>query len=145
MCRSSTKQTYTQPQHNIRYVEAENSSSDECTDEYAYMTSQGETVSVKVGNMPITMLIESGSTCNIIKSAYKQQLVRQGVEITACNRKLHPYSSPAIEVRQLMRMDIALVDGHVVSGEFLIVEGDAMLGKVTAEQLGILQVGECIT
>ena len=40
-------------------------------------------------------------------------------------------------------MDIALDDGHVVSGEFLIVEGDAMplLGKVTAEQLGILQVG----
>ena len=63
MCRSSTKQTHTPPKHTVRYVEAENSSSDKCTDEYAYMTSQGETVSVKVGNMPITMLIDPGSTC----------------------------------------------------------------------------------
>ena len=88
MCRSSTKQTHTQPKHAVRYVEADNSSPDECTDEYAYkiMPSQGETVSAKVGNMPVTMLIDSGSTCNIINSACKQQLARQGVAITACNR-----------------------------------------------------------
>ena len=73
------------------------------------VTSQGDT-----GNMPVTMLIDSGSTCNIINCACKQQLVRQGVAITACNRKVYPHSSPAIEVRQLIRMDIALDDRHVV-------------------------------
>lgn len=41
-----------------------------------------------------------------------------------------------------MRTRIALDDGHKVQAEFLIVEGTAtpLLGKVTAEALGILRV-----
>ncbi|MEG7524501.1 MAG: hypothetical protein M3H12_15645, partial [Chromatiales bacterium] len=58
------------------------------------------TFSTTIDNIKTTMLIDSGSTCNIINTACKEQLVEQGVPLTACRRKIHPYSSAPIHVRQ---------------------------------------------
>ena len=98
-----------------------------------------------MGASKTTMLIDAGSTCNIIKSAYKEQLVQLGVRLTNCHRKINPYSSPPINVRQSVKADITLDDGRTVHGEFLIVKGEGtpLLGKETAELLGLLRVGVC--
>ena len=72
-------------------------------------------------------------------------LVQQAVPLTACHRKIHPYSSPPIRVRQLVDANIMLHDGQSILSAFLIVEGDAtpLLGKATAVKLGLLRVGVC--
>ena len=99
-----------------------------------------------MGGIKTTMLILGlHFTCNIINSACKEQLVQQSVRLTNCHRKIHPYSSPPINVRQSVKVDITLDDGRTVHGEFLIVEGEAtpLLGKATTESLGLLRVGVC--
>ena len=132
--------------HVVRHVSESTSGSEEdYENEYAYTTTHGETVTVTIANITTTMLIDSGSTCNIINTACKDMLVQQGVPLTACHRKIHPYSSPPIRVRQLVDANIMLDDGQSILSEFLIVEGDAtpLLGKATAEKLGLLRVGVC--
>ena len=132
--------------HVVRHVSEPNSGSEQDYEtEYAYTTTHGETVTVAIANIKTTMLIDSGSTCNIINTACKEELVQQGVPFTACHRKIHPYSSPPIRVRQLVNANVMLDNGQSILGEFLIVEGDAtpLLGKATAYKLGIPRVGVC--
>ena len=94
-------------------------------------------MTVAIANIKTTMLIDSGSTCNIINTSCKDKRVQHCVPLTACHRKIHPYSSPPIWVRQLVDANIMLDDGQSVLSEFLIVEGDAtpLLGKATVEKL----------
>ena len=132
--------------HVVRRVSEPTSGSEEdYENEYAYTTTHGETVTVAIANIKPTMSIDSGSTCNIINTACKDMLVQQGVPLTACHRKIHPYSSPPIRVRQLVDANSMLDDGQSIHSEFLIVEGDAtpLLGKATAEKLDLLRVGVC--
>ena len=133
--------------HVVRHVSEPTSGSEEAYEnEYAYTTTHGETVTVAIANIQTTMLIDSGSTCNIINTACKDMLVQQGVPLTACHRKIHSYSSPPIRVRQLVDAIIMLDDGQSIISEFLIVEGDAtplLGGKATADKLGLLRVGVC--
>ena len=48
---------------------------------YEYTTTHGETVTVAIANIKTTMLIDSGSTCNIINTACKDMLFQQGVPL----------------------------------------------------------------
>ena len=130
--------------HAVRHVsESASGSEGEYEDEYTFSTARGETVEVTIGGVKTTMIIDSGSTCNIINSTCKEQLVQQGVRLIQCRRKIHPYSSPPINVRQSVKADITLDDGRTARSEFLIVEGEAtpLLGKATSESLGLLQIG----
>ena len=98
-------------------------------------------MTVSVGNVPVTMLIDSGSTCNIINAEYKEKLIQQGGKLLSCNRKIHSYSSLPIRVHQLIRSNITLEDGNEIEA----VEGTAtpMLGKATTGSLGLLKIGVC--
>ncbi|KAI0236936.1 hypothetical protein LSAT2_012540, partial [Lamellibrachia satsuma] len=82
MCGHHKKQTQSRHclRHTVKYVRDESSDSGSDNDyqnEYTFSTSQGETVTVSIGNVPVTMLIDSGSTCNIINTEYKEKLIEQ--------------------------------------------------------------------
>ena len=100
---------------------------------------------ISISNVPVTMLIDSGSTCNIINIEYKEKLIEQGVKLLSCNRKTHPYSLPPICVHQLIRSNITLEDGNEIEVDFLPIGGAATQpsGKATAESLGLLKVAVC--
>ena len=130
--------------HVVRHVsEPNNGSEEDYENEYAYTNTHGEAVTVSIASIKTTMLIDTGSTCNIINRACKDELIQKGVPLTACHRKIHPYSSPPIRVRQLVNANIMLDNGQLILSEYLIVEGDAtpLPGKATAERLGLLRVG----
>ena len=132
------------PNLGIQYVSKSSSGSDdEYQTEYTYATSHSKSLTMTVGDVPVEMFIDSGSTRDTLNTEYKERLVEQGILLMPCNRKIHPYSSPPIPIQQLVRTRITLDDGHEVQAEFLIVEGTAtpLLGKVTAKALGILRVG----
>ena len=143
VCKQST--THEEPPNpGVRYVsEPSSGSDDDYMNEYAYATSLSKSVTVTVGDVPISMLIDSGSTWNTLNSECKERLVQQGIAFVPCKRRIHPYNSPPIPVHQLVKTKISLDNGEELQAEFLIVEGTAtpLLGKGTAESLGILQVG----
>ena len=154
VCKQST--THEEPPNpGVRYVsEPSSGSDDDYMNEYAYATSLSKSVTVTVGDVPISMLIDSGSTWNTLNSECKERLVQQGIALVPCKRRIHPYNSPPIPVHQLVKTKISLDNGEELQAEFLIVEGTAtpLLGKGTAESLGILQVsvnhvigGNCYT
>ena len=125
--------------HKVQYV-SDNSSgtNDDYQSEYTYATSLGESVTVMVGGIPVKMHVDSGSTCNTINSTEKACLVKQGLELVSCKRKLHPYNSPPIPVKQFVRTHIKLDDGPEILADLLVVEGTAtaLLGRETAELTG---------
>jgi len=89
------------------------------------------------------MLIDS--TCNIINTEYKEKLIKQVVKLLSCSRKIHPYGSPPIRVHQLIRSSISMEDGYEIEADFLAIEGTAtpLVGKATAESLGLPKIGVC--
>ena len=95
------------PNPGVRYVsEPSSGSDDDYRSEYAYAMSQSKSVTMTVGDVPISMLIDSGSTCNTLNSECKEHLVQQGIALMPCKRRIHPYNSPPIPVHQLVRESV---------------------------------------
>ena len=88
------------PNPGVQYSSKSSSGSDDNYQaEYAYATSHSKSITVTVGDVPLEMLIDSGSTCNTLNTEYKERLVEQGIPLMPCNRKIHPYSSPPIPIQ----------------------------------------------
>ena len=63
MCNCHKKQTPSRhcPKHTMKYVRDESSDSgsdNDCQNEYTFSMAHGETVTVVIGNVPVTMLID---------------------------------------------------------------------------------------
>ena len=79
------------PNPGVQYSSKSSSGSDDNYQaEYAYATSHSKSITVTVGDVPVEMLIDSGSTCNTLNTEYKERLVEQGIPLMPCNRKIHP-------------------------------------------------------
>ena len=129
MCGHHKKQTQSRhcPRHTVKYVRHQSSDSgseSDCQNECTFSTYQGETVTVLIGNVPVTMLIDSGSTCNIINTEYTKRSSQGRVSncLHATARSIGPYSSPPIRVHQLIRSNVTLEDGNAIGAYFLAIE-----------------------
>ena len=89
---------------------------------------------------PISMLIDSGASCNIINSATARKLQQQGVEFDKCHRTIHPYGSNPIIAKQCVTANIQIAGCNPISAEFLVIHGSqpCILGKATAKELKVL-------
>ena len=121
---------------------------DDEEDEYAFTVksvSQPEKVQVIVGGCVVKMVIDSGTSTNIVDKGLWNDLQRQKIVCVSkkCDKKLYAYRSK--EPLKVLGTFSALtkVAESEVQAEFVVIdgEGEALLGRETALQLGVLKLG----
>ena len=131
----------------VRYVQDVNEG-DEEEDEYAFIVksvSQPEKIGVSIGGIPVDMLVDSGASTNVIDKNLWTKLKQEKIECVSkkSNKKLYPYGSKQpLEVLGTFSA-LKKVGETEVEAEFVVIdgEGEALLGRETAVQLGVLQLG----
>ncbi len=104
------------------------------------------TVDLQVGGVILSgVLIDSGSSCNIIDQNTWEQLKLNGVKCKSekTNQKLYPYGSSE-PLNTLGKFEaLANLDGKEVTAEFIVVgsEGRPIMGRKTAMELDVLRLG----
>ena len=119
-------------------------SDDVYTDEYAFALQDSADISpVTINGITVGVIIDSGASCNIINSAVANQLRDIGSTFNKCRRRIHPYESPPLVCKEYLTANVRIHGVKPVSADFLVVPGTApsLLGKATAQHLGILKVG----
>ena len=89
------------------------------------------------------MVVDSGSSCNIIPEAMLRKF--PGLKLSSCSSEVYAYAaqSPLKVVGScVVRMSVQ-GGGSVDNARLLVIKGDqaALLGRKTAEELGVLRVG----
>ena len=127
--------------HHVRKVEEEGQQSDGC--EYAFGVSDDSNASsdgkipVKIGGLPVTMIIDSGASCNVIGRNVWQYLKTCRIKCVSskASKKLYSYgSNQPLQVAGTFTAEVC-VGERVLSGvEFVVIEnkGQALLGRETA-------------
>ena len=120
---------------------------DEDEDEYAFIVksaSQPGKIEVFIGGILVEMVVDSGASTNVIDKHLWSKLKREKIECVSkkSNKKLYPYGSK--QPLEILGTFSALtkVGETVVKAEFVVIdgEGEALLGRETAVQLGVLRV-----
>ena len=134
--------------HHVRRVEAEDKQGDDC--EYALGISHDSNVSsdgnisVKIGGLPVTMIIDSGASCNVIGRNVWEYLKANKVECVSskASTKLYSYgSNQPLQVAGTFTAEVS-VGERVLSGvKFVVIEnkGHALLGRETV--IEVLKLG----
>ena len=128
----------------VRYVQ----DVDEDEDEYAFIVksaSQPGKIEVFIGGILVEMVVDSGASTNVIDKHLWSKLKHEKIECVSkkSNKKLYPYGSKQpLEVLGTFSA-LTKVGETVVKAEFVVIdgEGEALLGRETAVQLGVLQFG----
>ena len=136
--------------HHVRQVETEGTQGDDC--EYAFgilddsnVSSDGK-ILVRIGGLPVTMIIDSGASCNVIGRNVWEYLKANKVECVSikASKELYAYgSNQPLQVAGMFTAEVS-VGERVLSGvEFAVIEneGHALLGRGTAISLGVLKLG----
>ena len=101
------------------------------------------TMAINIDDNPVNMITDSGSSCNIIPEATSRKM--PGLTLKCCNNRVYVYASHnPLQVVGCCDVKMSVTGGgHVNTAKVLVVKGDhaAMLGRKTAEQLGVLRVG----
>ena len=161
-CRSNLNETGGKMKHDqrqyqskdsIRYVKSEDKSQYSSDDEfsadaeYAFSVTKHEgdsaALTVIIENEPVNMLIDSGSSCNIINTKTMNSFCERGCKFVKCHKMIHPYGSPPIICSNLVIGNVCVGSSPPVKANFLCVKGDqpSLLGRVTSEALGIIKLG----
>lgn len=104
-------------------------------------------INVAVGGVHKLFLIDSGSTCNVIDKNTWEELKQQGVQVFYTqkrdNRVIQSYANnePLVVIGEF-GAEFRIGD-RAINGEVIVIEGKGIpiLGKLTAEKLGVLKVG----
>ena len=100
---------------------------------------------MKIGGLPVTMIINSGASCNVIGRNVWEYLTANKVACmsTKASKKLYAYgSNQPLQVAGMFTAE-ASVGESVLSGvQFVVIEneGHALLGREIAISLGVLKL-----
>ncbi|KAK2564023.1 hypothetical protein P5673_012236 [Acropora cervicornis] len=102
-------------------------------------------IEVFIGGILVEMVVDSGASTNVIDKHLWSELRHEKIECVSkkSNKKLYPYGSKQpLEVLGTFSA-LTKVGETVVKAEFVVIdgEGEALLGRETAVQLGVLQFG----
>lgn len=139
----------------VKEDQGDSSSKEELSDdEYAFTiravskTPKEDLLPVTVGGVELMMLVDSGSKCNIVDTDQWEKLKKGKVKCISkrASKKLIPYgdTSPPLEVIGTFQVRVTVSNGKSVKDtEFVVFNGKGIpiLGKETAEKLGVLKVG----
>ncbi|KAL9956906.1 hypothetical protein ACROYT_G038461 [Oculina patagonica] len=123
-------------------------------DDYAFAVGSGdscyksgsETVDLQVGGVILSgVLIDSGSSCNIIDQNTWEQLKLKGVKCKSekTNQKLYPYGTLG-PLNTLGKFEASVnFAGKEVTADFIVIgsEGRPIMGRKTAMELDVLRLG----
>ena len=126
---------------NVLCVDDAHKDNSESENEYAFSVSANhQHIIVNVNNVPISMIVDSGASCNIINSDIARKLVNNGAKSVQKKTKIYPNGSPAIISHHYIQGTISY-NGIDVSARFIVIDGEDsfLLGKDTAEEIGVLR------
>ena len=155
MCRSPAKQNagqkwskpfYKQESTRCVQVHQDESPATDDDDDYIYVFSingpKSALFTVKIGTQSFQMLIDSGSTANILDKTTFNQLVPQPV-LKPSTAQIFPYqATEKLTVLGTFKARVTTISQSTVV-KFYVIQGSAgaILGKTSAEELNLLQVG----
>ena len=116
---------------------------DSYTDEYAYALGGCCNIPVLINGVGVNIVIDSGASCNTINADIAKRLKEIGTPFNDCRCLIHSYGSSPIPCHQLVSAPIQVEGRNPIQADFLVVPGNSppLLGKETAERLGVLSVG----
>ena len=112
---------------------------------FAVDTKKQEKILVAVGGCKLNMIVDSGASTNIIDKQTWEWLKKNKFKCRSArsDRKLYPYASQT-PLAVIGTICCKVVAGeNSVKAEFCVIdgEGDPLLGKETATNLGVLKIG----
>ena len=114
--------------HHVRQVETEGTQGDDC--EYAFGIldhsnfSSDEKISVKIEGLPVTMIIDSGASCNVIGRNVWEYLKANKVACvsTTASKKLYAYgSNQPLQVAGMFTAEVSVRESVLSGVEFLVI------------------------
>ncbi|XP_030849310.1 uncharacterized protein K02A2.6-like [Strongylocentrotus purpuratus] len=112
---------------------------------FAIDTDKCEKVPVVIGGVPVDIIVDSGTTANIIDRALWEFLKTEKITCSSrrCNKKIYPYTS--VEPLQTIGCFKAVVTAgeRSVEAEFVVIaeKGEPLMSRKTALALGVLRIG----
>ena len=112
---------------------------------FAVDNKKQEKIEVTVGGCKLNVIVDSGAGTNIIDKQTWEWLKKNKVKCKSAHsdRKLYPYASQTpLDVIGTFCCKV-VAGGNSVNAEFCVIdgEGDPLLGKETATNLGVLKIG----
>ena len=133
--------------HKVRCVDDENvdveeSEVEHSSDEYCYaISNSSQKIIVMVNDEPVSMIIDSGASCNLITPEIADNLIRHGAKRVSKETKIWPYGSPPIVSTYYLDATVNFREVQT-RAKLLVVDSNAssLMGKSTAEELGVLKI-----
>ena len=103
-------------------------------------------ISVKIGGVQVTMIIDSGASCNVLDRSLWEYLKANKVRCASskATKKLYSYGNKQPQqVAGTFTADVLVGNRVLNEVEFVVIEseGHALLGRETAIALGVLKLG----
>ena len=103
-------------------------------------------ISVKIGGVQVTMIIDSGASCNVLDRNLWEYLKANKVRCVSskATKKLYSYGNKQpLQVAGTFTADVLVGNRVLNEVEFVVIEseGHALLGRETVIALGVLQLG----
>ena len=103
-------------------------------------------ISVKIGGVQVTMIIDSGASCNVLDRKLWEYLKANKVRCASskATKKLYSYGNKQpLQVAGTFTVDVLVGNRVLNEVEFVVIEseGHALLGRETAIALGVLKLG----
>ena len=140
--------------HKVRCVDDENvdveeSEVEHSSDEYCYaisnssqkISNSSQKIIVMVNDQPVSMIIDSGASCNLITPEIADNLIRHGAKRVSKETKIWPYGSPPIVSTYYLDATVNFLEVQT-RAKLVVVDSKAssLMGKSTAEELGVLKI-----
>lgn len=81
-------------------------------------------ITALIEDEPINMLVDSGSSCNIVNTDIATRLRDRGAQFQKRRHTIYPYGSPPLVAKQTIVADIRLSTGEAIPAEFLVIHGN---------------------
>ena len=129
---------------NVRSIEKRDTAVEESNTFYVFSVNPSAYVMpINIEEKSVSMIVDSGSSCNILPEATFRKM--PGLKLRSCNSRVYAYASRSpLEVMGSCEVRMSVQGGgEVDAAQLLVVKGDhaALLGRKTAEELGVLRVG----
>lgn len=135
--KSSKEQGKFYKKEKVRYMEEESSDDSE---EYVFAIdrSSEKRITLKIGDVVIPFLVDSGATCNIINSEIMSKLKKCGVNKIPIEKQLYAYGAiNPLMIKSKIRSDITCEESRkCVKADFMVIDGNhtPLLGRSTASE-----------
>ena len=101
---------------------------------------------MKTGGLPVTMIIDSGASCNVIGRNVWEYLKANKVACvsTTASKKLYAYgSNQPLQVAGMFTAEVSVRESVLSGAEFVVIqnEGHALHGQEIVISLGVLTLG----